>query len=133
MFLVVFLGFFGLLLLAGTVILGLYAQRNMRSASLLQRPLCRVDELRPGCRKIRGKIAAIGKSLRSPVANRECVYYRLRVYEERSTFKEMPELPGGVFTALLTGGLLGARLYQVYEIDAGKSRTTYERREESLP
>lgn len=83
----VLLGFFSLMLLAGGVVLGLYAQRNLRTASLLGCPASRIGKLRPGFRKVRGKIAALGKPLRSPVDNKECVYYRLHVKEERKTFR----------------------------------------------
>lgn len=86
MFWIVLLGFFGLLLLAGGAVLSLYARRSFRTAEQLGRPLNRIGKLRPGFRKVRGKIAAIGKPLRSPVGDKECVYYRLQVKEERKSY-----------------------------------------------
>ena len=87
MFWGLYLGFFGLFLLAVGIVLGLSARRNQQSASHLQRPLHRIARLEPGVRKTRGKIVALGKSLQSPVTKKECVYYRLRIYEEKKRYK----------------------------------------------
>lgn len=125
MFGVVLLGFFALLLLAGGVVLGVWAWRNLQSASQLQHPLSRIGKLQPGFRKIRGKIAAMGRPLQSPLGNRECVYYRLRVYEERRSAKGEMELPGGIIAAYLLFGWTGALLYRSHEVGANESRTTY--------
>lgn len=125
-----FLGIFGLLLLAGGVILSLYAWRNLQSASRLQCPLSRVAKLQPGLRKTRGKIAALGKPLRSPVAKKECVYYRLRVYEEKKKIKSSVSSASDLLPAFAMGGLLGAllaHLYRTHEIDGRDERTTYSR------
>lgn len=111
---IILLGFFGLILLAGGAVLGLYAWRNQRTASLLGRPLSRVGKLRPGYRRIRGKVAALGKPLQSPATNKACVYYRLRVYEDRRTWVPTSTVSGGLTTAgfLMIGGA-GGTLYAV--------------------
>jgi hypothetical protein len=103
------LGFFGLVSLAGGLVLAYYAWRNFQASSLVSRPLSRVAKLRPGRRKVRGQIAPIGKPLLSPVTNKPCVYYRLRVYEEKKTWKSKPD--PGIVGAFVVGGAVGAILY----------------------
>ena len=98
--------------------LGYYAWRNFQASSLVTRPLSRAAKLRPGFRKMRGKVASIGKPLLSPVTNKPCVYYRLRVYEEKKSWSSTADV--GVGGAAVAGGLLfgalggavGALLYQ---------------------
>ncbi|HZV07113.1 MAG TPA: GIDE domain-containing protein [Gemmataceae bacterium] len=125
---IVFLGFLSLLLLAGGVALGLYGWHNSRRASQLECPLSRIGKLKPGFRKIRGTVAAVGTPLNSPVSNKACVYYRLRVYEDKKTYKEKPTLPAGVFTAFFLFGALGALLYRTYEVGADDTRAEHSRR-----
>lgn len=113
MLVVLILGLCGLLLLAGAAVLSLFAWHNYRVASRLGLPLSRVGKLRPGFRKVRGKVAALGEPLRSPVTNKECVYYRLRVYEERKKWKNGSAFSGsgGVFTAWAVGGAVGVLIH----------------------
>lgn len=71
-----------LLCVVCAIVLGGVGWYSHRKAAWLTRPLTRIGKLRPGSRKIRGKIAACTNVLHSPMTNRECVYYRLRVYEQ---------------------------------------------------
>ena len=139
--LLLFLGFIGLLLLAGGAVLGLLAWHNLRTSSLLGRPLSRIGKLRPGYRKVRGKAVPLGKALRSPVADKECVYYRLRVYEDQTTYKGIlylpggqtvsmspPRLPGGIFTCIFFFGQLGALMYRAHEAAGSDARAVHSSR-----
>jgi hypothetical protein len=106
---VICLGFFGLLSLAGGLVLAYYAWRNFQASSLVSRPLSRVAKLRSGFRKVRGQVAPIGKPLLSPITNKPCVYYRLRVYEEKKSWSSKPDV--GIVGAYMIGGAVGAILY----------------------
>lgn len=127
MFWIVFLGFFALLLLAAGAVLGWCVWRHKQRLALLECPRSRVAELRPGFRKIRGKIAPVDNLLRSLVSNKDCVYFRLHVYEDkRKVTGGGLELPGGAITAAFLFGWIGALIYRVQEIGAD-TRTTYSR------
>jgi hypothetical protein len=106
-----FLGFLSLILIAVGIALGLLAWRNLRTASRLGRPLSRIAKLQPGCRKVRGKVAASDAPLRSPASNKECVYYRLRVYQEKKHWTGV-DVPGGPVTSFALGGVLGLLIFK---------------------
>jgi hypothetical protein len=110
--LIFFLIFLGILLVMGGVVLGLYGWRNLRAALLLGRPRSRVANLRPGLCKVRGKIVPLGKILRSPVTNQPCVYYRLRVTEDRAVPRSDFESESGIRIARLIGGFTGVFLFK---------------------
>lgn len=58
--------------------------RNNRRARLLRRlPLSRIGDLQAGLAKVEGRAVAVGRTLLSPLAERECVYYRFQVQEKR--------------------------------------------------
>jgi hypothetical protein len=106
-----FLGFLGLLLLAGGGVLGVFAWRNLRAASLLGRSLSHIGKLRPGLRRVRGRVVPLDDVLHSPATNKECVWYRLRIYEDRTTWTDTTAIRGGVAAAgLLAGGVGGSLL-----------------------
>jgi hypothetical protein len=109
---VFFLIFFGILLVMGGVVLGLYGWRNLRAASLLGRPLSRVANLQPGLRKVRGRIVSIGEPLRSPVTNQPCVYYRLRVTEDRPMPRSDFESESGIGIADLIDDFTSVSLFK---------------------
>jgi hypothetical protein len=114
MLLAFFLGFLGLLLLAGGGVLGLFAWRNLRAASLLGRPLSHIGKVRPGLRRVRGRVVPLDDILHSPATRKECVYYRLRVYEDRTTWQSTTAIRGGVAAAsLLAGGAVGGSLLAI--------------------
>lgn len=73
---------FALVCVVCAIVLGGVGWYSHRTAAWLTRPLSRIGKLRPGPRKVRGKIAACEEVLHSPLTNQKCVYYRLRVYEE---------------------------------------------------
>ena len=114
MVLAFFLGLLGFLLLAGGVVLGLFAWRNLRAASLLGRPLSHIGKLRPGLRRVRGRVVPLDDVLHSPVTNKECVYYRLRVYEERKSWKSGSVFSGPV-VAGAAFGVLGVLIHTAME------------------
>lgn len=139
MFLVFLLGVFGMLLLAGGAAMGFFAWRNLQTSSLLGRPLSRIGKIRPGHRKVRGKIVPLGKALRSLVTEKECVYYRLRVYEDQRTYEDVlylptgqtvapPRLPGGFFTSIVLFGQLGGLMYRLHEVAESDSRAAHSSR-----
>ncbi|MHB1423990.1 MAG: GIDE domain-containing protein [Gemmataceae bacterium] len=117
------LGFIGLIALAGGTVLAILAWNNLRAASQLGRPLSRIGKLKPGFRKVRGTIAAADVTLRSPVANKECVYYRLRVYEEKKQWSSpnVSWIPGGSLTFFALGGFGGVFVYRFLEAMEGKA------------
>jgi hypothetical protein len=108
-----FLGVVSLVLAAGAAVLGYFAARQYLRASRLGRLPARVGKLQPSpCKKVRGKVVAVGAPLRSPLTNRPCVYYRLRIDEERRKWKTTRTAPsGGVVAAGILGGAVGALLY----------------------
>jgi hypothetical protein len=110
--LAILLGLVALLVVAGGVLLGLFAWRNFQAASLLGRPLSRIARLRPDTRKVRGQIVPLDTLLRSPVTDQPCVYYRLRVYEERQEWKSTDEPTGGIIVAGALGGATGGVVYE---------------------
>ena len=112
MILAFLLGCLVLVLVGGGAVLGFFGWRNFQTASRVGCPRSRVAKLRPGFRKVRGKIAPLGKPLFSPVTNQPCVYYRLRVYEDQSKSKS-PASDDGVLMARAVGGVTGAIAYKV--------------------
>jgi hypothetical protein len=90
----VLFGFLMVLSLVSAAALGLLAWLNARRVSLLGGPRVHVADLRPGNRKVRGRLISHEPLLLSPVTNRPCVYYRLRVDQERS--QEVPRLSGSL-------------------------------------
>jgi hypothetical protein len=128
--LVFLLGLTGFLALAAAVALGVMAWHNYSGLPKYAQKLSRIGKLRPGYRRVRGKVVPIGECLRSPVTNRECVYYRYNVYEDKTTYSSNPELPGGTVAAFALGGAVGAVLYSVYDTAyAGQTRTSHSWRE----
>jgi hypothetical protein len=83
-----------LLCLVAAGVLGLLAWLKVRRASLLGGPLGKVADLQLGVRKVRGRLVSREPPLVSPVTTRPCVYYRLRVDQERSL--ETPMIRRGV-------------------------------------
>ena len=60
------------------------ATRNTRRAQLLKNlPLSRIGELQAGLVKVQGQAVAPRGTLRSPLADRECVYFHFQVQEKR--------------------------------------------------
>lgn len=109
------LGLFIVLLLAGAVLLGCFAFRQYVRASRLVTPLAHAAKVRPGpCRKVKGKVVAVGRLLRSPLTNQECVYYRLHIDEERRTWTS--GAGGGAAAALFLFGVVGGLLYAVHRL-----------------
>jgi hypothetical protein len=109
----ILLAVLGLILAAGAAVLGYVAVRQYRRASHLGRLPARVAKLQPNpCKKVRGKVVAVGAPLRSPLSNRACVYYRLRIDEERRKWKTTRTAPsGGAVAAGILGGAVGGLLY----------------------
>ena len=119
-------GFTGFLALGAAVFLAVMAWHTYAGLPKYAQKLSRIGKLRPGFRRVRGKVVPIGECLRSPVTNRECVYYRFNVYEDKTTYSSNPELPGGAVTAFLVGGAAGAILYSVYDAAyAGQTRSSH--------
>lgn len=87
---------FGVSVVLGGVVLSGLGWHSRRTASRLTRPLSRIGKLRPGPRKVRGKVAVCEETLRSPMTNQECVYYRLRVYEEERKWRATDVLRGSI-------------------------------------
>src|SRR5262249_30482282 len=58
---------------------------NTRRASLIQRlPLSRIGELEePGLVKVMGRAVALEGTFRSPLADRDCLYFQFKVQEKR--------------------------------------------------
>jgi hypothetical protein len=110
---VIVLGAVGFLLTAGAALLGYLAVRQFGRASRLGTPLARTAKLKPGpCKKVRGKIVAVGKPLRGPLTGQACVYYRLRIDEEHRKWKTTRSAPQpGFAAAVMLGGALGGLLY----------------------
>jgi hypothetical protein len=125
MVLPILLGLFALLLVGGSVLLSLFAWRNFQAASLFGRPLSRIARLRPGARKVRGQIVPLDKPLRSPVTDQPCVYYRLRVYEERKEWKGGDGPTGGAFMAGVLGGAAGVVLYEAVRMSERDARAVH--------
>ncbi len=90
--------------LCGIVLAGV-GWYSHRRAAWLTRPLSRIGKLRPGPRKVRGKIAACEDVLYSPLTNQKCVYYRLRVYEEGKKWRSTNALSGGLLTPQAFNGI----------------------------
>lgn len=107
------LGISGAFLALVAVFLWLLAVRDFRRASLLGTPLQRMSRVEPGRCKVRGQVVALEKALRSPVTEQPCVYYRLRVDQERRQWKSTGGAPAvsGAFLAGFLGGALGGLLY----------------------
>jgi hypothetical protein len=107
-------GILGLVLLLAGLVLALLGIHAAKQAYLLDAPLVRAAELRPGFCKVRGRVVAVAEPMRSPVTDRPCVYYRLRVQEEKRKWKTTKgpgqPAPGAVLAGFL-GGALGAMLY----------------------
>jgi hypothetical protein len=73
------------------------AVRNTRRAHLLTRlPWSRLDDLQPGLVKVEGQAAATRDILRSPLADRACVYFHFLVQEKRQRGGAPPH-GGGAF------------------------------------
>jgi hypothetical protein len=111
MILAFLLGCLGFVLVGGGALLGFFAWRNFQTGSRVGCPRSRIAKLRPGFRKVRGQVAPLGEPLRSPVTDRPCVYYRLRVYEDRSRSKS-PASDDDVLVARVVGGAAGALAYK---------------------
>jgi hypothetical protein len=83
----VLFGLIGLALLTAGLVLAFLAIRVSGRARLLDAPLMLAADLKPGLCKLRGRLVAVDKPLRSPVSDRPCVYYRLRVQQEKRKWK----------------------------------------------
>lgn len=114
MCLVFLLGFTGFLALAAAVVLGVMAWHNYSGLPKYAQKLSRIGKLRPGYRRVRGKVVPIGECLHSPVTNRECVYYRFNVYEDKTTYTT-PGMPGGQMAAQVVFGPIGGLIQQATE------------------
>jgi hypothetical protein len=101
----------GMTLVGGGALLGYFAWRDYQTVSRIGCPRSRVAKLRPGLRKVRGQVAPLGEPLHSPVTDRPCVYYRLRVYEDRSGSRS-PASDDGVLMARVMGGAAGVLAYK---------------------
>ena len=79
-----FLPFIGLLVALIESFLIYKSVRNTRRARLLANlPLARVGELQAGLAKVEGQAVAVRGTLRSPLADRECLYFHFMVQEKR--------------------------------------------------
>lgn len=101
----------GVALVGGGALLGYFAWRNFQTASRVGCPRSRVAKLRPGLRKVRGQVIPLGEPLHNPVTDQPCVYYRLRVYEDRSRSRS-PASDDGVLVARVVGGAAGVLAYK---------------------
>lgn len=97
--------FFALVCVVCAIVLGGVGWYSHRSAARLTRPLSRIGKLRPGPRKVRGKIAADEEVLHSPLTNQKCVYYRLQIFEERKKWRPTDVLRGGLRTTSALNGI----------------------------
>jgi hypothetical protein len=107
-------GILGLVLLLAGLVLASLGIRAAKQAYLLDAPLVRAADLRPGFCKVRGRVVAVAEPLQGPVTDRPCVYYRLRVQEEKRKWKTTKGPGGpkpGALVAGFLGGALGALLY----------------------
>jgi hypothetical protein len=100
----------GGLFLVAAVVLGFFALRFLRRASLLGTPVKPAAKLKPGLCKVQGRLVALGKALTSPVTNKACVYYRLRVAAEHRQWVTTARPGWNSNPAAVTGGILGGAL-----------------------
>jgi hypothetical protein len=70
------------LLIGGTITAGLgyFAYRiHARRQMLVNMPVTRIEDLEPGPAKVKARVVATGKLLRTPMHEHECVFYRFVV------------------------------------------------------
>jgi hypothetical protein len=117
---------FAVILLPAAGLLGYFAFRQYQRGSRLGRPAAHVGKLKPSpCKKVRGKVVAVGPGLKSPLGQKPCVYYRLRIDEERRKWKTTNTGPrGGAVAAFMIGGALGGLLYGAMARQAGDEGIT---------
>lgn len=109
-----FLWVVGLVLAGVGVTLAFLAVGRHRRASLLGTPPARAGKVRPGVRKVKGRVVAAGELLTSPVGGRPCVCYRLRVSEERREWRSSPGAPEPDPGRVMLANLLGGSLYRAF-------------------
>jgi hypothetical protein len=103
-------GVLGIVMVTVACPLGICGWRAFRRATWLGIPLVRIAKLAPGHHKVRGRIVAAAQTLLAPVTNKPCVYYRLRVKQERRRWKTRIGLggpSGGPIIAGELGGTIG--------------------------
>jgi hypothetical protein len=113
----VLFGVIGLVLLLTGLVLAFLGVQASKRAYLLDAPLARAAELKPGFCKVRGRLVALDEPLQSPVADRPCVYYRLRVQEEKRKWKTKgtsEESPGGILVTAFLFGMIGLVFYRLF-------------------
>jgi hypothetical protein len=109
----------GLVLLGACAILGYYGFRGLERSMRLGIAPTRVSKLRPGVRKIYGRVVLTGKTVLSPLTKKPCVYYRFLVDEERKTFKSNSQAYAHHrIGALLSWYVFGAFGYLLYRFFA---------------
>jgi hypothetical protein len=111
----VLFGLMGLALLIVGLVLAFLAIQASKRAHLLDAPLMRAADLKPGLCKLRGRLVAVAKPAQSPVSDRPCVYYRLRIQEERRKW-QTTRLAGE--PSIRTPGGLGPPLRAWAELDS---------------
>jgi hypothetical protein len=120
----VLFGLSGLTLLMAGLVLAFLAIQASKRAYLLDAPLMQAADLKPGFCKLRGRLVAVDKPVRSPVSDRPCVYYRLRVQEEKRRWKTTGLR--GEPSLRPTGGVFGASLRAWAESDSeGSTKLLY--------
>jgi len=63
----------------------LASKDRSKAARMRKTPTTRVRDLTPGFRELKGKVAASGELLRSPLTKSRCVFFELKVEEERTS------------------------------------------------
>jgi hypothetical protein len=116
----VLFGILGLVLLLVGLLLAWLGILAAKRAYLLDAPLVRAADLQPGFCRVRGRVVAVDEPMRSPVTDRPCVYYRLRVLEEKRKWKKnlsVGRTPVGQIVAMYLGGFLGGMMYRAMTDD----------------
>jgi hypothetical protein len=105
----------------------MYAFHTLQRASRLSVGLSRAGKLKPGVRKIRGRVVMLGKSVRSPASRKPCVYYRLRVEEETKKFlsEDLSHQGSRVLWMWFFFGLFGVIFYRMFRDRDGGTKVIY--------
>jgi hypothetical protein len=108
--LVIALAVVAFIFLTVAIVLGFFAGRHFRRASLLGIPVQGAGELESGLCKVRGRIVALGQPMHSPVTNQSCVYYRLHVAVEHRKWVTTARPGWNANPTVVAGGVLGGAI-----------------------